>query len=245
MRSHASRTGGPSEQAPTAPSIPSWLSKLPFEVSGYSCANPHALISPQAQPNTTSRPTRMRAVSARSSRAVDARTASQPVVTFLREGQGGAAPSTRESVARSEAWDDGDTVGQGSSISQRSSKRQTSTVHQTHQAPMFYQNTLMQQMPTIPQFSGANGQAPVVNNFHCSYSPVDSRQNITTNNQQYRTDNSYRQIINALHKVHTNDNQRQIAMHVGKYDSVCYTGYGMDIVLQPPCIPSEIMIFTI
>lgn len=66
----------------------------------------------------------------------------------------------------------------------------------------------MQQWPTMPQFARADGQAPVVNSFYYNYSPVDSRQNVTTNNQQYHTDNSYHQTTNAPHTVHTHNNQR-------------------------------------
>lgn len=62
----------------------------------------------------------------------------------------------------------------------------------------------------VQQFPVADTHAPVVNNFNYNYSPVDSRQNITTNNQQYHTDNSHHQTTNAPYTIHTTNNQRDI-----------------------------------
>ncbi|KAG6355474.1 hypothetical protein INS49_003436 [Diaporthe citri] len=226
----ASRAGGPSEQASIAPSIPSWLYKLPSEVSGYSSTDPSALGGPHtpsgSQPNMAPRPSPLRP--ARPSRASDARGAPQPAM---------AAQSAGASNAQFDALNDLESVGPGSSVSQRSSNRQTPAIHQTssvrqpssarqtatvrqkstvQQTPTIYQNPPMQQMPTMqqwptmPQFARADGQAPVVNNFHHNYSPTDSRQNFTANSQQYHTDNGYHQTTYSPHVVHTHNNQRHI-----------------------------------
>lgn len=54
-----------------------------------------------------------------------------------------------------------------------------------YQDPRMQQAPTMQQRPMMPRFAGANGQTPVVNNFHYSYSPVDSRRD--TINQSMET----------------------------------------------------------
>lgn len=81
---------------------------------------------------------------------------------------------------------------------------QRSVVQQT---PTVYQNPSMRQWPTVPQFSEENGQAPVVNNFNYNYSPVDSRQSITSNDQQYHVDSGFHQTLNAPTQTHTYNNQ--------------------------------------
>ncbi|KAI7782162.1 hypothetical protein LA080_013838 [Diaporthe eres] len=84
MRSKASRAG-PSEQASTAPSIPSWLYNLPSEVSGYSSTDHTALVNPHTpsgrQPNAAPRPTLPHP--AQPSRATDARRWPQAAMTGI------------------------------------------------------------------------------------------------------------------------------------------------------------------
>lgn len=201
MHFQASRAGGRSEQASIAPSISSWLQKLPTEVSGYSSTDPSSLTRPHApsgpHPNVAPQTSPLRP--ARPSRAADARRAPQPAI---------AESSQRGLVAQFDAWNDLETVGHESSISQRSSNWQASSTHQmfsvrqmppAHQTPSVcqkatlqqtltvYQDPRMQQFPTMqqctmmPRFAVANVQTPVVNN----YSPVDNRRD--TINQSMET----------------------------------------------------------
>lgn len=72
------------------------------------------------------------------------------------------------------------------------------------QSPVDLQRSIVQQEPA------RNTQLPVVNNFNYSYSPVDNRRNITTNNnQRHFVDNSRHHNTNTPQQNQTTNSSRR------------------------------------
>lgn len=211
--SQGSRADDHSSQTTIAPSIPSWLHKLPSEVSGYSRTGPSSLARSHApsfyQPDAASfRP-------ARTSLAADWWRALQPAAQVPQETQRGKASP--------EDWNDEESVGEESSISQRSITHQMPSVHKTssaHQtaisrgsevqpAPTVYRNDPVQQKPPqqpwppMPRSPPDGAHTPVIGNFHNYYSPLDSSQNITDSFQ-------YQHTTDSPHTAHAHNKQRHI-----------------------------------
>lgn len=206
------REDGSSWAPSTMPSVPGWLHKLPSSTSGYSVTGPPSLndFDGQGERNSTSglRPTQNHpaqpfrpaqpASSAQSIRNTEARRAPPPR-TVLQDMPRRATESTRGSEVESISQRDQQRTQPNQSVSCDSFDQQP-LVAKT-QGRSLYSPPLNQHQPSF------SGQSPIVNNFDYNYSPVDSRQNITTNNQKYYFDNGFHQTINAPTHNHTYNNQ--------------------------------------
>ncbi|KAL1864031.1 hypothetical protein Daus18300_007996 [Diaporthe australafricana] len=147
------RAGGPSRQASTVPSIPSWVGQLPSEASGYSMMVPRAPNNTAATlgPPSNAGQQSMMPPPARTARP--AVTWQAPVSTVNRPATQGFPPA---SVMGSEAQ----------TLVRRGAQSGT-------QGPVNMQWPVVQQQPAVYP------QAPVVNNYNYNYNPIDNRQNIT------------------------------------------------------------------
>lgn len=211
-RLQPSRDDGSSWASSTLPPVPSWLYKLPSSASGYSVTGPPSLkgFDGQGEQNSTTglpptenhlaqplRPAQPARVT-QSVRNTEARKVPPPT-TVLQDMLPRATESTRGSEVESISWRDQQRTQQGQGVS----------CHSFNQQPMIAKTqgrSLSSQPINQPQPSFRD-QSPVVNNFHYNYSPVHSRQNITTNNQKYHVDSGFHQIINAPTYNHTYNNQ--------------------------------------
>lgn len=211
-RHQPSREEGSGWAPSTLPSVPSWLHKLPSSTSGYSVTGPPSLddFHGQGERNSTSglRPAQNHpaqplrpaqpASSAQSVRNTEARRAPPPT-TVLQDMPPRAKESTRGSEVESISRRDQQRTQQGQSLSCHSFNQQPSLAKT--------QGRSLSSQPIDQPQPSFSGQSPIVNNFHYTYSPVDSRQNITTNNQKYHFDSGFHQTINAPTHNHTYNNQ--------------------------------------